>query len=59
VCLNTEVIGEGTPREALTADILERTYGARMEILEHAGMPIVLDHVHHGRVVPLRRRTGS
>ena len=49
VCLNTEVIGEGTPREVLTADILERTYGARMEILEHAGMPVVLDHVHHGR----------
>lgn len=59
VCLNTEIIGEGTPRQALTADILERTYGARMEILEHAGMPVVLDHFHHGRVVPLRQRTGS
>jgi ABC-type Mn2+/Zn2+ transport system ATPase subunit len=43
VCLNTEVLGEGTPREVLTADVLERTYGARMEVLEHAGMPIVLD----------------
>ena len=59
VCLNTEVIGEGTPRQALTADILQRTYGARMEILEHAGMPVVLDHYHHGNVVPLRERTGS
>ena len=43
VCLNTEVIGEGTPREVLTSAILERTYGARMQILEHAGMPVVLD----------------
>jgi ABC-type cobalamin/Fe3+-siderophores transport system ATPase subunit len=59
VCLNTEIIGQGTPRHTLTADILERTYGAPMEILEHAGMPIVLDHFHHGRVVPLRRRTGA
>ncbi len=43
VCLNTEIIGQGAPRDVLTADVLERTYGARMEILEHAGMPIVLD----------------
>lgn len=49
VCLNTEVIGSGAPRDVLTAEVLERTYGARMEILEHAGMPIVVDHhdVHH------------
>ncbi len=43
VCLNTEVLGQGSPRQVLTADVLERTYGARMEILEHAGMPIVVD----------------
>ncbi|HVE45905.1 MAG TPA: metal ABC transporter ATP-binding protein [Acidimicrobiales bacterium] len=43
VCLNTRVLGRGTPQEVLTADVLERTYGARMEILEHAGMPVVLD----------------
>lgn len=59
VCLNTEIIGEGTPRQALTAATLERTYGARMEILEHAGMPVVLDHFDHGLVVPFRQRTGS
>lgn len=49
VCLNTEVIGAGAPREVLTVDVLERTYGARMDVLEHAGMPLVverpLDHV--------------
>jgi ABC-type Mn2+/Zn2+ transport system ATPase subunit len=44
VCLNTEVIGAGAPRQVLTPDVLERTYGARMEVLQHAGMPIVLDH---------------
>lgn len=43
VCLNTEVIGQGTPREVLTPEVLERTFGAPMEILEHAGMPMVLD----------------
>jgi len=43
VCLNTEVTGRGTPREVLTPAVLERTYGAPMEVLEHGGMPIVVD----------------
>jgi ABC-type Mn2+/Zn2+ transport system ATPase subunit len=43
VCLNVSVQGAGSPREVLTSEILERTYGAPMEVLEHAGMPLVLD----------------
>ena len=43
VCLNREVIGAGRPREVLTPDVLERTYGASMQVLEHAGMPVVVD----------------
>ncbi|MGH9178364.1 MAG: metal ABC transporter ATP-binding protein [Acidimicrobiales bacterium] len=59
VCLNAEVVGAGAPRDVLTADVLERTYGARMEVLEHAGMPIVVDRYDGaGNVVPIRR-TGA
>lgn len=57
VCLNTTVIAAGTPQDVLTTDVLERTFGARMDVLEHAGMPIVIDrhtHLHH-RVLPLRK----
>ena len=43
VCLNTRITGRGTPREVLTPAVLERTYGAPMEVLEHGGMPIVVD----------------
>jgi ABC-type Mn2+/Zn2+ transport system ATPase subunit len=43
VCLNREVIGAGRPHEVLTPDVLERTYGASMQVLEHAGMPVVVD----------------
>jgi ABC-type Mn2+/Zn2+ transport system ATPase subunit len=43
VCLNTSVIGEGAPRDVLTPDVLELTYGAPMEVLEHGGMPVVVD----------------
>jgi ABC-type Mn2+/Zn2+ transport system ATPase subunit len=43
VCLNTRITGRGTPREVLTPAVLERTYGAPMEVLEHGGMPVVVD----------------
>ena len=58
VCLNNQVIGAGRPVDVLTVDVLERTYGARMEVLQHAGMPIVLDHphVHGAAVLPMRSR---
>ncbi len=58
VCLNTEVTGRGAPRDVFTADVLERTYGARLEILEHAGMPIVVDH-HRPHDSHQPRRTGT
>ncbi|MCB1027061.1 MAG: metal ABC transporter ATP-binding protein [Microthrixaceae bacterium] len=48
VCLNTRVIGAGAPHDVLTVDVLERTYGARMDVLEHAGMPFVVER--HGPV---------
>src|SRR5688500_5280139 len=59
VCLNREVIASGAPRDVLTPDVLERTYGARMEVLEHGGMPVVVDDLgatepSGGRVIPLR-----
>ena len=43
VCLNKEVIATGTPRDVITPDILERTYGAPLEVLTHGGMPVVVE----------------
>ncbi|MDF2733007.1 MAG: putative metal transporter ATP-binding protein [Desertimonas sp.] len=59
VCLNTEIIGSGPPRTVLTPEILERTFGAPIDVLEHAGMPVVVDsHRHVGaEVIPLRRES--
>jgi ABC-type Mn2+/Zn2+ transport system ATPase subunit len=54
VCLNRRVLGEGEPAAVITPAVLEATFGARLEVLEHAGMPIVFEHAHHN-VVPLRR----
>jgi ABC-type Mn2+/Zn2+ transport system ATPase subunit len=44
VCLNREVIAAGAPSQILTPDVLERTYGAPMEVLSHGGMPVVIEH---------------
>ncbi len=43
ICLNGRVLGRGRPADVLTPAVLEATYGARMEVLEHAGMPVVVD----------------
>jgi ABC-type Mn2+/Zn2+ transport system ATPase subunit len=57
VCLNREVVAAGPPGEVLTPEVLERTYGARMEVLEHAGMPFVVDTYRpESTVVPMTRR---
>jgi ABC-type Mn2+/Zn2+ transport system ATPase subunit len=68
VCLNREVIAAGKSAEVLTPEVLEQTYGAPMDVLEHAGMPLVVDRygptahvVASGQakppnVVPLPRR---
>jgi len=59
VCLNTEITGRGTPQEVLTPDVLERTYGAPMEVLEHGGMPIVVDLYRQRENVVRFRRDAS
>lgn len=59
VCLNREVIGAGSPREVLTPAVLEKTYGATMDVLEHGGMPIVVDQYQPPNVVRMRRRASG
>lgn len=46
VTINGKIIAEGTPHEVITSDVLERTFGARLEVLEHLGMPVVIDDYH-------------
>ncbi|MDX6647455.1 MAG: manganese transport system ATP-binding protein [Miltoncostaeaceae bacterium] len=58
VCLNRRVTGVGRPREVLTADVLERTYGASMQVLIHAGMPVVIDGVGDGQLLGHDRGAG-
>lgn len=43
VCINHHVVASGTPRDVITPEVLEQTFGARMEVLEHLGFPVVVD----------------
>jgi ABC-type Mn2+/Zn2+ transport system ATPase subunit len=43
LCVNGRLIGEGTPHEVMTPAILEETYGAPMDVLDHMGIPMVVD----------------
>ena len=49
ICVNGHIIAEGTPREVIVPDVLEATFGARLEVLEHLGMPIVVDGAYSNR----------
>jgi ABC-type Mn2+/Zn2+ transport system ATPase subunit len=58
ICLNREVIATGRPQDVITPDVLERTYGAPLEVLQHGGMPVVVERYgepeEERKVVPLR-----
>jgi ABC-type Mn2+/Zn2+ transport system ATPase subunit len=43
ICLREEVIASGSAAEVITPAVLERTFGARMDVLEHFGLTIVVD----------------
>jgi len=50
VCLNRSVIASGAPADVLRPDVLESTYGAPMQVLEHGGMPVVVDQYERREV---------
>jgi len=51
VCVNSRIIASGTPNDVMTPDVLEQTFGARMEVLEHLGMRIVVEQGPHNGAV--------
>ena len=49
VCVNGHIVASGTPAEVITPPVLEETFGARMDVLEHLGMLVVVDSAPEGR----------
>ncbi|MGH9136402.1 MAG: metal ABC transporter ATP-binding protein, partial [Acidimicrobiales bacterium] len=52
VCLQRRVVADGPPAAVLTPDVLEATYGAPLDVLEHGGLRVVVDSHRHLRPVP-------
>lgn len=44
VALNVTVVADGPPADVIRGPVLERTFGAPMEVMQHLGMPVVLDN---------------
>ncbi len=47
VCLHGEQIAVGPPAEALTTDVLRRTYGAELVVLPGGERAVAVEHHHH------------
>ena len=58
VCLNTRVIGAGSPDDVLTPAVLEATYGSPMQVLEHGGMRVVVEAGPEASVLPFTPGSG-
>ena len=43
VALQQRIIASGTPAEVIVPSVLESVFGARLEVLQHLGMPVVVD----------------
>ncbi len=43
LCLNRSIIAAGPPHQVIVPTVLERTFGARLDVLEHLGMLVVVD----------------
>lgn len=43
LALQGRVVASGTPAEVIVPDVLEQVFGAPMDVLQHLGMPVVVD----------------
>ncbi|HKG51932.1 MAG TPA: ATP-binding cassette domain-containing protein, partial [Actinomycetales bacterium] len=43
VALNGRVVATGRPDQVIRPAVLEEVYGARLDVLEHLGIPVVVD----------------
>jgi ABC-type cobalamin/Fe3+-siderophores transport system ATPase subunit len=44
VALHTRVVAAGPPAQVITSAVLKQTFGARMDVHDPDGLPVVIDH---------------
>lgn len=53
VALQRRIIAAGAPRDVIVPEVLEQTFGARMDVLQHLGMPVVVDSGEPAQLRPV------
>ena len=48
ICLNRTIIADGAAADVRRPDVFEETHRASTDVLQHGGMPVVLEHPGHG-----------
>ena len=43
LCLNTSIVAMGSPAEVIEPSVLEATFGAKLDVLQHLGLLVVVD----------------
>ena len=56
ICVNGRIIAEGPPVSVINEDVLAKTYGAAMPVIEYEGMPLVAERPHLASSRPLQRK---
>jgi len=51
ICVNHRIVANGSAADVIRPEVLEETFGARMEVLEHLGMRVVVDEMREPRVI--------
>ena len=51
ICVNHRIVADGDSTEVIRPEVLEETFGARMEVLEHLGMRVVVDEMREPRSI--------
>jgi ABC-type Mn2+/Zn2+ transport system ATPase subunit len=50
ICLNRRILARGRPHDVMTPPVLERTFGAPMDVLDHMGVPLVVESSPRSRM---------
>ncbi len=51
ICVNHKIVADGSAAEVIRPEVLEETFGARMDVLEHLGIRVVVDEMPESRLI--------
>ena len=59
IAVQGRVVASGTPAQVIRREVLEETFGARLDVLQHMGLPVVVDSYGHAGLHALPDRSAA